>query len=71
MQAGQFPITLSHRIHGSTLGIFGLGVIGEIVAKSAQAMGMQIAVWGRKASLVRLSPWAMEWLIQKNLFFQV
>ena len=51
MQAGQFPITLSHRIHGSTLGIFGLGVIGEIVAKSAQAMGMQIVVWGRKASL--------------------
>ena len=51
MQAGQFPITLSHRIHGSTLGIFGLGVIGEIVAKSAQAIGMQIVVWGRKASL--------------------
>lgn len=51
MKAGQFPITLSHRLAGSTLGIFGLGVIGEIVARAAQALDMRILVWGRDASL--------------------
>ena len=33
MKAGLFPVTLSHRLAGSTLGIFGLGQIGEIVAR--------------------------------------
>ncbi len=51
MKEGKFPITLSHRLAGSTLSIYGLGVIGQIVAKAAQAMGMQILVWGREASL--------------------
>ena len=53
MKGGLFPVTLSHRLAGSTLGIFGLGVIGEIVARSASALGMNILVWGREASLAR------------------
>src|SRR6187455_3182214 len=34
MRRGDWPCTLSHRISGSTLGIFGLGFIGALVAKS-------------------------------------
>src|SRR5262249_24162417 len=33
MKRGEWPCTLSHRLRGSTLGIFGLGAIGELVAK--------------------------------------
>src|SRR5262249_37022153 len=34
MQQGAWPSTLSHRLRGSTLGIFGLGAIGELVAQA-------------------------------------
>jgi len=57
MKAGLFPITLSHRLNGSTLGIFGLGEIGEVVAKAAQGLGMHILVWGRKALLSVQKNW--------------
>src|SRR4029078_5550358 len=45
------PCTLSHRIRGSTLGIFGLGHIGALVAEGGQGLGMKVLVWGQKNSL--------------------
>jgi D-3-phosphoglycerate dehydrogenase len=51
MQRGEWPCTLSHRLRGSTLGIFGLGAIGELVAQAGHGLGMKILVWGQKSSL--------------------
>jgi D-3-phosphoglycerate dehydrogenase len=51
MRHGQWPCTLSHRMRGSTLGIFGLGHIGQLVAQGGRGLGMQILVWGQKSSL--------------------
>ncbi len=51
MKRGDWPCTLSHRLSGSTLGIFGLGFIGQLVAKSMAGMGMQVLVWGQEKSL--------------------
>ena len=51
MKRGEWPCTLSHRLRGSTLGIFGLGAIGELVAKGGCGLGMNILVWGQKSSL--------------------
>ena len=51
MRAGQWPCTLSHRIRGSTLGIFGLGHIGSLVAEGGRGLGMKVLVWGQKNSL--------------------
>jgi len=51
MKRGEWPCTLSHRLRGSTLGIFGLGAIGELVAQGGRGLGMEILVWGQKASL--------------------
>jgi D-3-phosphoglycerate dehydrogenase len=51
MQRGEWPCTLSHRLRGSTLGIFGLGAIGELVAQAGRGLGMEILVWGQKSSL--------------------
>ena len=48
---GEWPATLSHRLAGSTLGIFGLGTIGELVARVGPAFGMRVLVWGREKSL--------------------
>src|SRR5713101_6273192 len=51
MKRGEWPCTLSHRLRGSTLGIFGLGAIGELVAEGGRGLGMDILVWGQKSSL--------------------
>jgi D-3-phosphoglycerate dehydrogenase len=53
MRRGEWPCTLSHRLRGSTLGIFGLGTIGSLVAEAGVGLGMKILVWGREHSAAR------------------
>jgi D-3-phosphoglycerate dehydrogenase len=53
MRRGEWPYTLSHRLHGSTLGIFGLGNIGSLVARAGAGMGMNVLVWGQANSAKR------------------
>lgn len=53
MREGRWPSTLSHRLRGSTLGIYGLGKIGEMVAQAGAGLGMKILAWGRDKSLTR------------------
>jgi D-3-phosphoglycerate dehydrogenase len=50
MRRGEWPSTLSHRLRGSTLGILGLGAIGELVAQGGRGLGMEVLIWGRKSS---------------------
>src|ERR1700736_1968423 len=50
MKRGEWPCTLSHRLRGSTLGIFGLGAIGQLVAEGGRGLGMKVLVFGRKNS---------------------
>ena len=50
MRRGDWPCTLSHRLRGSTLGIFGLGAIGQLVAEGARGLGMEILVFGQQSS---------------------
>jgi D-3-phosphoglycerate dehydrogenase len=53
MKRGDWPSTLSHRLRGSTLGIFGLGAIGQLVAEGGRGLGMNILVWGQENSLTK------------------
>jgi len=53
MKRGEWPCTLSHRLRGSTLGIFGLGAIGTLVAEAGRGLAMNVLVWGREGSLAR------------------
>jgi D-3-phosphoglycerate dehydrogenase len=53
MRRGEWPMTLSHRLRGSTLGIFGLGNIGSLVAEAGAGLGMRVLVWGQEASAKR------------------
>jgi D-3-phosphoglycerate dehydrogenase len=50
MRRGEWPCTLSHRLAGSTLGIFGLGTIGSLVARAGAGLGMNVLAWGQAAS---------------------
>jgi D-3-phosphoglycerate dehydrogenase len=53
MRRGEWPSTLSHRLAGSTLGIFGLGTIGSLVARAGAGLGMNVLAWGQAASAER------------------
>ena len=53
MRRGEWPYTLSHRLRGSTLGIFGLGNIGSLVAQAGAGLGMKVLVWGQETSAKR------------------
>jgi D-3-phosphoglycerate dehydrogenase len=53
MRRGDWPNTLSHRLGGSTLGIFGLGAIGSLVARAGAGLGMHVLAWGQQASAAK------------------
>jgi D-3-phosphoglycerate dehydrogenase len=53
MKGGDWPCTLSHRLRGSTLGIYGLGAIGQLVAEAGRGLGMDILVFGQSASVAK------------------
>ena len=51
MKRGEWRTSFSLGLHGRTLGIFGLGKIGALVAATGASFGMKVLVWGREASL--------------------
>jgi D-3-phosphoglycerate dehydrogenase / 2-oxoglutarate reductase len=53
MKRGDWPCTLSHRLRGSTLGIYGLGAIGQLVAEAGRGLGMDILIFGQSASMAK------------------
>jgi D-3-phosphoglycerate dehydrogenase len=50
MQRGEWRGSFSTGLHGKTLGILGLGMIGKLVAATGASFGMRVLVWGREAS---------------------
>lgn len=53
LKAGRWQSTLGTGLHGRTLGIYGYGRIGGVVAGYGKAFGMNVLVWGREGSLER------------------
>ena len=51
MKRGEWRGAFSLALHGRTLGVFGLGKIGALVAATGASFGMRVLVWGREASL--------------------
>jgi D-3-phosphoglycerate dehydrogenase len=70
MRRGEWPCTLSHRLHGSTLGIYGLGKIGALVATAGRGLGMNILVWGREGSRERALKLGYRAAESKAAFFE-
>ena len=50
MKQGKFRQSFSISLHGRTLGIYGLGKIGKLVAAAGTSFGMRVLVFGRDAS---------------------
>ncbi|MEI2609751.1 MAG: D-2-hydroxyacid dehydrogenase family protein [Candidatus Promineifilaceae bacterium] len=53
LRAGGWQTTVGKVLRGRTLGIFGYGKIGALVAGYGRAFGMKVLVWGREGSLAR------------------
>ena len=53
LKAGKWQIGVGNSLRGKTLGIYGYGRIGSVVAGYGRAFGMAVLVWAREASLKR------------------
>ena len=53
LKGGVWQIGVGNTLRGKTLGIFGYGRIGEVVAGYGKAFGMNVLVWARQESLER------------------
>jgi D-3-phosphoglycerate dehydrogenase len=50
LKQGRWQIGVGHSLRGKTLGIYGYGRIGSVVAGYGRAFGMTVVVWAREAS---------------------
>jgi D-3-phosphoglycerate dehydrogenase len=53
LKAGNWQVGVGSSLRGKTLGIYGYGRIGSVVAGYGQAFGMNVLVWAREASRER------------------
>jgi D-3-phosphoglycerate dehydrogenase len=53
LRAGKWQAGVGNTLRGKTLGVFGYGKIGAVVAGYAKAFGMKVLVWAREASRAR------------------
>ncbi len=69
LKAGRWQIGVGHSLHGKTLGIYGYGRIGSVVAGYGKAFGMKVLVWAREASLARARADGHAAAASKDAFF--
>ncbi|MDP4504171.1 D-2-hydroxyacid dehydrogenase family protein [Nonomuraea turcica] len=55
LREGRWQSTIGLGLRGRTLGIYGFGRLGSMVAQIGAAFGMELLVWGRQGSLERAS----------------
>jgi D-3-phosphoglycerate dehydrogenase len=54
LQGGRWQTPkVGHSLRGKTLGIYGYGRLGKVVAGYGQAFGMNVWVWGRESTLTK------------------
>jgi D-3-phosphoglycerate dehydrogenase len=53
LKAGTWQIGVGSTLRDKTLGVFGYGRIGSVVAGYGKAFGMNVLIWAREASLAR------------------
>jgi D-3-phosphoglycerate dehydrogenase len=70
LQAGKWQIGVGSTLRGKTLGIYGYGRIGGVVAGYGRAFGMNVLVWARAASLARARADGYSAAPSKDAFFE-
>ena len=72
LKSGSMPVNfgLGQVLHGKTLGLWGYGKIGQLVAGYGKAFGMRVLVWGRDSSLARAKQDGYEVAESREAFFE-
>ena len=69
LKQGTWQTGVGWTLRGKTLGIYGYGRIGKVVAGYGQAFGMQVCVWAREAARARAREDGHEVAATKDAFF--
>lgn len=69
LREGGWQMGVGRTLRGRTLGIFGYGRIGRVVAEYGRAFGMRVLVWSRPPSLDRAREAGHETAETKAVFF--
>ena len=70
LQAGNWQIGVGRTLRGKTLGIYGYGRIGAVVAGYGRAFGMRVLVWAREPALAQARADGYEIADSKAAFFE-
>ncbi|MBW1249276.1 D-2-hydroxyacid dehydrogenase family protein [Pseudomonas tolaasii] len=70
LRAGDWQVGLGGDLYGKTLGILGLGSIGQKVAQFAQVFGMRVIAWSENLTPERAAESGVTWVSKKELFAQ-
>ena len=70
LKAGNWQIGVGQSLRDKTLGIYGYGRIGSVVAGYGKAFGMKVVVWAREASLARALRDGYSAAVSKQAFFE-
>jgi D-3-phosphoglycerate dehydrogenase len=70
LRAGTWQIGVGTTLRGKTLGVFGYGRIGAVVAGYGRAFGMPVCVWAREESLARAQAVGYAVARSKDAFFE-
>jgi len=70
LQSGKWQIGVGHTLRSKTLGIYGYGRIGSVVAGYGKAFGMNVLVWASAASLARAAADGYVVAPSKDAFFE-
>ena len=70
LRAGQWQQGLGGDLHGKTLGILGLGSIGQRVAQFGQVFGMRVIAWSENLTAERAEQAGVIYVSKQQLFEQ-
>jgi D-3-phosphoglycerate dehydrogenase len=70
LRAGKWQIGVGNSLRGKTMGIYGYGRIGAVVAGYAKTFGMKVLVWSRETSLARARADGYAAARSKQTFFE-
>jgi D-3-phosphoglycerate dehydrogenase len=70
LKSGQWQLGVGLTLRGKTLGIYGYGRIGAVVAGYGKAFGMRVVVWAREKALAQARADGLETAESKAQFFE-
>lgn len=70
LRAGEWQQGLGSDLHGKTLGILGLGNIGQRIAQFAKVFGMRVIAWSENLTPERAAESGVTWVSKRELFEQ-